>query len=93
MAHLPPLAPSSTDVERNLIASPSPTHAISMQLVCMARFVAPVASVLLLIAVLVELWMARLVLRAVSGVRGVFMACSLPSSHQKTYSNYFKELL
>ena len=73
-AHLGPLAPNSTDVARNLIASPSPTHAISKLLVCIVRFIAPVASTFVEMAVRVELWMARLVLRASGVGRCVFMA-------------------
>ena len=45
-AHLRPFAPNSTDVERNLIASPSPTQAISSDDVVMCRRVAPVESTL-----------------------------------------------
>ena len=71
-AHLRPFAPNSIDVERNLIASPSPTHAISKLLVCIRRRVTPLASTLLVTLVLTLLWMARLVLRAM-GLCFVFM--------------------
>ena len=88
-AHLRPFAPNSTDVDRNLIASPSPTHAISKLLVCIRRRVTPLASTLLVTLVLTLLWMARLVQRASGVVRGVFMAVmfgllSFPVDVQKT---------
>ena len=86
-AHLRPLAPSSTLDARNLIASPSPTHAISSDDVVMCRRVSPFTSTLVEMAVRVEWWMARLVLRASGAGRGVFMPRSLPKSLQKTYSN------
>ena len=73
-AHLRPFAPNSTDVERNLIASPSPTQAISSDDVVMCRRVAPVESTLVEMAVRCDEWMARLVLRAIGVGRGVFMA-------------------
>ena len=71
-AHLRPFAPNSTDVERNLIASPSPTQAISSDDVVMCRRVAPVESTLVEMAVRCDEWMARLVLRAM-GLCFVFM--------------------
>ena len=73
-AHLRPFAPNSTLDARNLIASPSPTHAISNMDVVMCRRVAPVASTLVEMAVRCDEWMARLVLRAIGVGRGVFMA-------------------
>ena len=73
-AHLRPFAPNSTDVDRNLIASPSPTHVISSDDVVMCRRVAPVESALVEMFVRCDEWMARLVLRAIGVGRGVFMA-------------------
>lgn len=93
MAHFRPLASSSTQVERNLIASPSPTHAISMLLVCMERFVAPVAFVFVLMLVLTLLWMARLMLRAVSGVRFEFMPRIFGVLASQSYINFSGKLL
>lgn len=75
-AHLRPLAPSSTDVERNLIASPSPTQAISKLLVSSRRRITPLASALELIDVFCEVWKGR-VMEVVAVKRFVFMTKNL----------------
>lgn len=83
-SHFLPLAPSSTLVERNLIASPSPRQCISSALVVMCRRVAPAASVLVLKAVRWLVW---------NGLQGVmcrvFMGINGPEKNESTRVNFF----
>lgn len=95
MPHLRPLGASAMVVARNRTISSPASQANSIDDVVMRRRISPFAPMLQLMLVLVDWCTARLVLRAVSGVRFEFMhrSFSNPSHQFHTYSNSGATLL